>query len=145
MPERTSVPSVTTTTAPRVDRLEMMQELPRGSMGIVHKARSTQSERVVALRQFEAPQWMDDVDDLLRRIMAEAQAANTLQHPNIVPLLTCGYKDFTVFMNSEFIDGPSAREYMSSARCLSIPDVVSVAKQLVSALDYANSKGVMQH
>jgi serine/threonine-protein kinase len=123
----------------------MMQELPRGSMGTVHKARSTQSERVVALRQFEAPQWMDDVDDLLRRIMAEAQAANTLQHPNIVPLLTCGYKDFTVFMTSEFIDGPSAREFMSSARCLSIPEVVSVAKQLGSALDYAHSKGVVHH
>ena len=145
MPETTGVPSITTTTAPRVDRLEMIQELPRGSMGTVHKARRTQPERVVALRQFEAPQWMDDVDDLLRRIMAEAQAANTLQHPNIVPLLTCGYKDFTVFMTSEFIDAPSAREFMSSARCLSIPEVVSVAKQLGSALDYAHSKGVVHH
>ncbi len=145
MPETTGVPTVTTTTAPRVNRLEMMQELPRGSMGTVHKARSTQSERVVALRQFAAPQWMDDVDDLLRRIMAEAQAANTLQHPNIVPLLTCGYKDFTVFMTSEFIDAPSAREFMSSTRCLSVSEVVSVAKQLGSALDYAHSKGVVHH
>src|SRR5260370_32037717 len=142
MPERTSVPSVTTTTAPRVDRLEMMQELPRGSMGIVHKARSTQSERVVALRQFEAPQWMDDVDDLLRRIMAEAQAANTLQHPNIVPLLTCGYKDFTVFMTSEFIDAPNAGEFMGRTRCLSFSEGVSVAKHLASRLPRACSNPV---
>src|SRR5258708_5097659 len=144
MPDTTSVPTDSTVTAPRVDRLEVIQELPRGSIGTVRKAKNARSERVVALRQFEAPQWLDDIQDLLDRILAEARTASTLQHPNIATLYTCGYKNFTVYTTAEFVDGPTVKE-ATAVRPLSLPEVLAAAKQLCAALDYAHSQGIVHH
>lgn len=142
MPDTTSVPTDSVATAPRVDRLEVIQELPRGSTGTVRKAKNARSERVVALRQFEAPQWLDDIQELLERILAEARTASTLQHRNIATLYTCGYKNFTVYMTSEFVDGSTLREAMAG-RPLTLPEVLATAKQLCAALDYAHAQGIV--
>src|SRR5260221_14715505 len=96
--------SATAAAAPRTDRLELVKELPRGSVGVVHQARNPQQNRSVVLRKFEVPEWLDDVNDLLKKILTEAKAASALDHPNIARLYTCGYKDFTVFMTAEFVE-----------------------------------------
>jgi len=127
--------------APRTDRLELVKELPRGSVGVVHQARSPQQNRSVALRKFDVPEWLDDVNELLQKILAEAKAASALDHPNIAKLYTCGYKDFTVFMTAEFVEGPTLREFMAK-RQPEMAEVLQMAKQLLTALDYAHSKGV---
>jgi eukaryotic-like serine/threonine-protein kinase len=144
MQEETLTTTASTPTAPRTDRLELVKELVRGSIGVVHKARSPQHDRVTALRQFQVPQWLDDVNDLLQRILAEARAASALDHPNIGKLYTCGYKDFNVFVTAEFIDGQTLREYMSS-RTPDLNEVIAIARQISSALDYAADKGVFHH
>ncbi len=130
-----------TAVAPRTDRLELVKELPRGSVGVVHHARNPQQNRSVALRKFEVPEWLDDVNGLLKKILAEAKAATALDHPNIAKLHTCGYKDFTVFMTAEFVEGPTLKEFMAK-RQPEMGEVLQLAKQLLAALDYAHSKGV---
>src|SRR5438445_10362589 len=100
------------TAAPRTASLELVKELPRGSVGIVHQARNPQQNRNVALRKFEVPEWLDDAGELLKKILAEAKAASVLDHPNIARLYTCGYKDFTVFMTAEFVEGQTIKELM---------------------------------
>ncbi len=130
--------------APRTDRLEVLKELGRGSLGIVRQARNPQLDRMLALRHFEVPEWMDDVESLLKRILAEARAASTLDHPAIARLYTCGYKGFTIFMTSEFVEGQSLKELMG-ARTPELAEVLNWAKQLCSALDYAHEKGVFHH
>ena len=129
---------------PRTDRLELVKELGRGSIGVVHKARSPQTERVTALRQFQVPEWLDDVNDLLNRIVAEAKTASSLEHPNVAHLYTCGYKDFNVFMTAEFVEGQNLKEIMA-ARTPDLNEVLGIAKQICAALDYAHSKGVVHH
>ena len=121
-----------------------MKELVRGSIGVVHKARSPQLDRVTALRQFQVPQWLDDVNDLLQRILAEARAASALDHANIGKLYTCGYKDFNVFVTAEFIEGQTLRELMS-ARTPDLNEVVAITRQICAGLDYAAEKGVYHH
>jgi serine/threonine protein kinase len=143
MPDTTSVPK-TTTTAARADKLEILQELPRGSMGTVHKARLSQSQRVMALRQFEVPQWLDDIQDLLKQILATAQRASQLQHPNIAKVYTCGHKEFSVYVSAEFVDAPGIKEAMTT-RTYSLNEVLGIAKQLCAALDYAHDKGVVHY
>ncbi len=130
--------------APRTDRLELVKELTRGSIGVVHKARSPQLDRVTALRQFQVPQWLDDVNDLLQRILAEARAASALDHPNIGRFYTCGYKDFNVFVTAEFVEGKTLREIMS-ARTPDLTEVMAITRQLCAAMDYAHGKGVYHH
>lgn len=127
--------------APRTDRLELVKELPRGSVGVVHQARNPQQNRSVALRKFEVPEWLDDANELIQKILAEAKAASALVHPNIPKLHTCGYKDFTVFMTAEFVEGENLKEYMGK-RQPEMSEVLQLAKQLLAALDYAHSKGV---
>ncbi|HEY2115475.1 MAG TPA: serine/threonine-protein kinase, partial [Candidatus Angelobacter sp.] len=127
--------------APRTASLELVKELPRGSVGVVHQARSPQQNRSVALRKFEVPEWLDDANELIQKILAEAKAASALDHPNIARLYTCGYKDFTVFMTAEFVEGPTLRELMAK-RQPEMAEVLQMAKQLLAALDYAHSKGV---
>jgi serine/threonine protein kinase len=130
-----------TAVAPRTDRLELVKELPRGSVGFVHQARNPQQNRSVALRKFQVPEWLDDVNELLQKILTEARAACALDHPNIARLYTCGYKEFTVFMTSEFVDAPSLKEVMAK-RQPEMSEVLQMAKQLCTALDFAHSKSV---
>src|SRR5882724_6584935 len=136
--------ATSTAVAPRTDRLELVKELPRGSVGVVHHARNPQQNRSVALRKFEIPEWLDDVNGLLQKILAEAKAASALDHPSIAKLHTCGYKDFTVFMTAEFVEGQNLKEFMAK-RQPEMSEVLQLAKQLLTALDYAHSKGVCHH
>jgi serine/threonine-protein kinase len=122
----------------------LVKELGRGSIGVVHKAKNPQQGRVSALRQFEVPQWLDDVNELLNRILAEARAASALDHPNIARLYTCGYKGFTVFTTAEFVEGQSLKEVLST-RQPELAEVLSWSKQLLAALDYAHEKNVYHH
>ncbi len=138
--ETTTAPAAT----PRTDRLELVKEMPRGSIGVVHHARSPQQNRSVALRKFEVPEWLDDASDLIKKIVTEARAASTIEHPNVARLYTCGYKDFTLFMTSEFIEGQTLRELMSK-RQPEMGEVLQLAKQLCLALDAAHSKGVFHN
>jgi serine/threonine protein kinase len=140
-PADTGNGTAATAAAPRTDRLELVKELPRGSVGVVHQARNPQQNRSVALRKFEIPEWLDDVNGVLQKILAEAKAASALAHPNIAKLHTCGYKDFTVFMTAEFVEGENLKEYMGK-RQPEMSEVLQLAKQLLTALDYAHSKGV---
>ncbi len=144
MQETTETTAASTPAAPRTDRLELVKELGRGSIGVVHKARNPQLGRTIALRQFEVPQWLDDVNELLKKILAEAKSASALDHPNIARLYTCGYKGFTVFMTAEFVEGQTLKELMA-ARSPEMPEVLALAKQLCEALDYAHGKGVFHH
>src|SRR5882724_972043 len=140
----TTTAAPATAVAPRTDRLELVKELPRGSNGVVYKAKSPQQERFVALRKFEVPEWLDDVKDLLKKIVTNAKAASTLEHPNIARVQTCGYKDFTVFMTSEFVEGQTLKDLMAS-RQPELSEVLSLTKQFCAALDCANDKGVFHH
>jgi serine/threonine protein kinase len=144
MQETTETTAASTPAAPRTDRLELVKEMARGSIGVVHKAKNPQLGRVIALRQFEVPQWLDDVNELLKKILAEAKAASALDHRNIARLNTCGYKGFTVFVTAEFIEGQSLKELLA-ARSPEFPEILAIAKQLCEALDHAHAKGVFHH
>ena len=144
MQENTTTTTASTPAAPRTDRLELMRELARGSVGTVHKARNPQFDRSMALRQFQIPEWLDDVNELLQRILAEARGGSSLDHPNIAHLYTCGYKDCNVFMTAEFIEGQTLKEVMSG-RTPDLNEILGWAKQLCAAVDHASEKGVYHH
>jgi serine/threonine protein kinase len=145
MPDATgatsTAPAPAPEASPRSDRLELIQQLSGGSVGVVYKAKNPKIDRVVALRQIQVPEWLDDVEDLLKRMLAEARGANALDHKNIARLYTGGYKGFTVFLTSEFVEGVGLKAYVSS-RNSNLPEIMELVKQLCSALDCAHAKNV---
>ena len=146
MPDPNGASTATTETpqaeaSPRSDRLELIQQLSAGSLGVVYKARNPKLERVVALRQIQVPDWIEDLDELLKRMLGEARAANGLEHPNIARLYTGGYKGCTVFLTAEFIDGLGVKEFAAKNNA-GLAQIMALAKQLCSALDYAHQKNV---
>jgi serine/threonine-protein kinase len=120
----------------------LLQQLSAGSIGVVYRAKNPKIERLVALRQVQVPDWLDDVQDLLKSMLADARAANALDHPNIVRLYTGGYKEFTVFLTSEFIEGVGLKEY---TRNCGLAQIMELARQLCGALDFAHEKNVFHH
>ena len=144
MEQATGAASATLNPEPssRSDRLELLQQLSGGTVGVVHKAKNPKLNRVVALRQVQVPEWLDDVDDLLKRILAEARSASALDHASIARLYTGGYKKFTVFLTSEFVEGVNVKDF---TRTLGVAEIMALAKQLCSALDCAHQKNVLHH
>src|SRR5258708_1857686 len=143
-PDAATPVAAATDSAPRSDKMELIQQMPSGSVGIVYQARNPKLNRVVALRQMQVPDWLDDADDLIKRILAEARSANGLAHANIAQVLTGGYKGFTVFVSAEFVEGKYLREHVSGATP-GLPEVMVLARQLCAAIDYAHGKQVVHY
>ncbi len=97
-PENWSVPT-------RVGDYEIEQELGRGGMGVVYKARQEALRRTVALKMILASPLASA--DQIRRFAREAQAAAMSQHPNVVRVLDAGQWHGQPFFVMEYVAGPS--------------------------------------
>src|SRR4051794_3367117 len=79
----------------------------RGGMGVVYRATQIRLERVVALKVI-APELLDD-DDVRRRFLAEARAAASVDHPNVIPVHDAGEHDGIAFIAMRYVPGDDLR------------------------------------
>jgi WD40 repeat protein/serine/threonine protein kinase len=88
---------------PGIPGYELLEEIGRGGMGVVYKARQVQLNRIVALKMILSGSHA--CADELARFRLEAQAIGRLQHPNIVQVHEVDDHQGTAYLSLEYVDG----------------------------------------
>jgi serine/threonine protein kinase len=133
---------------------QLLEQIGRGGMGVVYKARQVSLNRLVALKMVLDSQLGSPV--VVRRFEIEAEAAARLHHPNIVPIYEIGEEEHQHFFSMKLIEGenlshrmargefrPSARGQLKSTdRELQIR-VAQLMIAVAGAVHYAHENGVL--
>ncbi|HVW02837.1 MAG TPA: protein kinase, partial [Planctomycetaceae bacterium] len=119
---------------------ELLDEIARGGMGVVYKARQTRLNRTVAIKMILSGNLASDED--VRRFQREAQAAANLQHPNIVSVHEVGLHDGHHYFSMDYVDGRSLadliRENPARPR-----QAAAWVRETATAIHYAHQQGTL--
>jgi len=137
-----------------ISHYKIIEEIGRGGMGVVYKARDTQLDRDVALKFLPAQFSADEAER--KRFIHEAKAAAALNHPNIITVYEIGEHEGQIFIAMEYVAGRTLKELISSGRTpsavdrspitshlLPITQILDIAIQLASGLAAAHAKGIV--
>ena len=119
---------------------ELLEEIGRGGMGVVYRARQTKLDRVVALKMILSGR-LANAEDLLR-FRTEAEAAARLQHPNIVAVYEFDEVDGNHYFTMEFIQGLSLAQRLAQGP-LPSKTAARYVRQIARAMHYAHQQGIL--
>ena len=119
---------------------ELIEEIARGGMGIVYKARQKSLDRIVALKLLLFGQHSSP--DIIRRFRVEAVAAGSLQHPNIVAIHEVGIHNGQHFLVMDFVDGPNLGRLVHG-QPMSPKRAAAYVKTIAEAVHYSHERGIL--
>ncbi len=121
-----------------ISHYKILEKLGEGGMGVVYKAQDTTLNRMVALKFL--PEHISASESDTARFMQEAQAAASLNHPNICTIHGIEEADGKHFIVMEFVDGQMLQEKKSS---LSLKQALDMGIQIAEGLAAAHEKGIV--
>ena len=119
---------------------EILEEIARGAMGVVYKARQRRLNRVVALKMILNHQFAAQQD--LDRFVIEAEAAARLDHAGIVPIFELAEYQGCPYFSMGLVEGTSLADSIVSG---SLPwrEAAAIVTKVARALAYAHEQGVI--
>jgi predicted Ser/Thr protein kinase/DNA-binding beta-propeller fold protein YncE len=129
----------------RLGRMEFgdyqtLEEIARGGMGVVYKARQISLDRVVAVKMILSGSFAGAKE--AQRFRAEAQIAARLRHPNIVAVYEIGINEGRQFFSMEYVEGQNLAQ-LAKGRPLAPAQAAQHVKIIAEAIHYAHQQGVL--
>jgi tetratricopeptide (TPR) repeat protein len=125
----------------REKRYTLLEEIGRGGMGVIYKAKDNHLGRMVAYKML--PSDLRENELAVKNFLREARAAAVLTHPNIITVYDAGVEDGNYYIAMELVEGLTIRKILDRDGKLPVNVVILVAGQLCKALDYAHSHDVV--
>jgi serine/threonine-protein kinase len=122
-------------------RYEILEEVGRGGMGIVFKARDRRLGRVVALKRL--PENLRNHPKAIELFLREARAAAALNHINIVTVFDAGQEGDTYYITMELLEGLPLATVLKRNGRLSPRDVARLGIQITTGLQYAHDQRII--
>jgi|GEM_PF-1455497 len=127
----------------RIGKYEIVAELGRGAMGVVHKGYDRSLDRYVAIKVITAARRLGEKqDESFARFQREARAIAALNHPSIVTIYESDEWEGSSFIAMEFLNGQSLEKVLSGHR-ISWKALRLWGLQLMEALAYAHGHEVI--
>ena len=123
------------------NRYEIVEEIGKGGMAIVYKAKCLVLNRYVALKVLR-PEFRED-KDFINRFKVEAQSAGSLSHPNIVSIYDIGQDGDLDYIVMEYVEGVTLKQYLDAKGVIPWKEAVDYAAQICAGLEHAHKKGIV--
>jgi eukaryotic-like serine/threonine-protein kinase len=130
----------------RFGRYEILDEIGRGAMGVVYRARDPKINRTVAIKTIALDKQNADAETEFReRFRREAEAAGRLSHPGIVTIFDVGEEPDTheLYLVMECVKGKSLDQVLEEKGRLAPDEAVRLTMELAEALDCAHGQNVI--
>ena len=124
----------------RLGEFSILDQIGRGGMGVVYRARHTKVNRIVALKVLP-PQFSADAE-AIERFEREANAAAQLQHDNIVTVFEVGHDKGRHFFAMQLVDGESLSQLLRKGP-LENTRAASILESICRAVAFAHAKGIL--
>ncbi|NLP09206.1 protein kinase [bacterium] len=123
-----------------ISHYKILEKLGEGGMGVVYKAEDTRLKRTVALKFLNTELMRDP--QARERFLHEAQAASSLNHPNIAVIYEINEDEPQCFICMEYVEGKSIKQLIEE-KTLSMADILKMAVATGEGLYAAHQKGIV--
>jgi serine/threonine-protein kinase len=124
-----------------VGKYRILEQIGEGAMGVVYRALDPMLNRPVAIKVMSDALARDD--ELRKRFLREAQAAGSLQHPNVVTVYDFGEVDGHLYIAMEFVTGEDLEAMLARRAPITVAQKIDIVVDVLNGLGYAHKRGIV--